>query len=367
MRRKLIAAAVLTALLVTALGAALAAPGTASDPFVTLSYLTDTYYAQAEQAMQKQAQTATSATEKAAFDKLDALAHDYLAQATGGEQTGSYAAAFTRLTLSLGDRLELTTGTQVLFEGGQVNLSFAQGTLVDVTAGATVSTGGTLQAGHRYVAAEDTACSLIVHSHAAYLSVQGPYDLERSGETATPFTDVSYSDWFSSDVRFVYERKLFQGMTATTFSPGTKMNRAMLATVLCRLAGADGSAPSAGFSDVADSAWYAGAVNWAASAGIVTGMGDGTYAPDANVTREQMAVMLYRYARDFAGLPVPANGDLTAFPDRAAISSWARDALSWAVGHGILNGYNDGTLSPGGTASRAEVAAMLQRFSALLS
>lgn len=362
MRRKLIAAAVLTALLVTALGAALAAPGTDSDPFVTLSYLTDTYYPQAEQAMLKQAQTATAATEEAVFDRLDTLAGSYAAQAGGN----NYAAEFTRLTLSLGDRLELTTGTGVLFEGGQVNLSFAKGALVDLTDGSTVSAGRTLTAGHRYVAAEDTACSLIVHSHAAYLSIQGPYDWESTGETVTPFTDVSSSDWFSSDVLFAYEHKLFQGLTDTTFSPDTRMNRAMLATVLSRLAGMANSAPSAGFSDVADDVWYADAVNWAAWAGIVNGMGDGTFAPNNNVTREQMAVMLYRYARDFVGIEVPSTGDLTAFPDRAAISTWARDALSWAVGHGIMNGYSDGTLSPGGTASRAEVAAMLRRFSELL-
>ncbi|MGN0968588.1 MAG: S-layer homology domain-containing protein [Oscillospiraceae bacterium] len=363
MRRKLIAAAVLTALLAAALGAALAAPGTDSDPFITLSYLTDTYYAQAEQAMLERARAGTAGTEQAAFDKLDALAEGYLDRAGGR----SYADGFLRLSLACGDRLELTTGTGLLYEAGQVYLSFAQGTLVDVTDGSTVSTGGALQSGHRYVAAENTACSLIVHSDAAYLSVQGYYDLERTGETYTPFTDLTPDDWYCNDVRFVYENKLFQGMTATTFSPKAKMNRAMLATVLYRLAGAGGGVPSAGFTDVAPGDWYADAVNWAANMGIVTGMGDGTFAPNANVTREQMAAMLYRYARDYLGMQITPSGDLSAFPDRAKVSSWAEDALSWAVGQGIMNGYDNGTLSPGGTASRAEVAAMLRRFSALLS
>ncbi len=364
MRRKRIAAALLIALSATALGAALAAPGTDSDPFVTLSYLTGTYYAEAEQAIRTRAQAAAAPAEKAAFDRLDALAGSYLARAGGG---GDGPAAFVRLTLSRGDRLELVTGTGLLYEAGQVNLSFANGLLVDVTDASTVAGGGTLTAGHRYVAAEDTACSLIVHSDAAYLSVQGSYDLERTGEKYTPFTDLAFSDWYYSNARFAYETGLFQGLTATTFSPNTSMNRAMLATVLRRLAGAEGGVPSAGFSDVSAGAWYADAVNWAAGTGLVNGMGDGTFAPAANVTREQLVTMLYRYARDYLGMETPATGDLSAFPDRANISAWAEDAVSWAVGHGILNGRTGGALDPAGSATRAEVAALLQRFSALLS
>lgn len=364
MRRKLIAAVLLIALLATALAAALAAPGTESDPFVTLSYLTDTYYAQAERAMLKQAQTATADTEKAVFDRLDTLAGGYLAQAGGGADC---AVTFERLTLAQGDRLDLAAGAGLLFEGGTCELAFTSGALIDVTAGVTVGSGGSLTAGHRYVAAENTACSLTAVSAAVYLSVQGGYELEGSGLIAIPFTDVAPSDWFYADVCYVYQNNLFQGQTTpTTFEPHTKMNRAMLATVLYRLAGATGGVPSAGYTDVPDSAWFADAVNWAAWAGVVNGMGNGTYLPQQDLTREQMVVMLYRYARDFAGIEVPATGDLTAFPDRASASTWARDALSWAVGHGVITGYTDGTLAPGGTASRAEVATMLRRFCALL-
>lgn len=364
MRRKLIAAALLTALFATALGAALAAPGTDSDPFVTLSYLTGAYYAEAEQAMRTRAQAGTAQTEKAALDRLDALAGSYLAQAGGG---GNAPDTFVRLALSRGDRLELVTGAGLLYEAGRVDLSFADGLLVDVTDGSTITAGGAPASGHRYVAAENTACSLIVLSDAAYLSVQGYYDLERTGEKYTPFTDLSFSDWYYSNARFAYETGLFQGLTATTFSPNTNMNRAMLATVLRRLAGAEGAVPSAGFTDVPAGAWYADAVNWAAGVGAVNGMGDGTFAPDANVTREQMVTMLYRYARDYLGMETPATGDLSVFSDRAGISSWAEDAVSWAVGHGILNGRTGGALDPAGSATRAEVAALLQRFSALLS
>ena len=364
MRRKWIAAAVLAALLLTALFSALAAGSSQSDPLVTLNYLTGTYYSQAEQAMAQQAQKGTVQVEKDTFDRLEQLADSYLAQAGGGD----YAAAFTRLSLSRGDQLDLSAGASLLFENGTADLSFQQGALVDVTVGTLVIPGGTVSPGHRYVAAEDTSCSLTAVSDAVYLSVQGRYSLIRTGSSSTPFTDLSSSDWYYSAVCFAYENGLFKGLSETLFSPGTNMNRAMLATVLCRLAGAEGaSVPSAGFSDVASSAWYADAVNWAAQAGIVNGMGDGTFAPDESVTREQMASMLYRYAKDYRGMAVAPSGILEGFSDHTAISSWAQEAVSWAVGCGIMNGYNDGTLGPARTASRAEVAAMLQRFSALLS
>ncbi len=361
MRRKLLAAVLLIALPATAL-AALAAPGTESDPLVTLSYLTDTYYAQAEQAMREQAQADTADTEAAVLDRLDTLAGEYLAQADGGAED---AGTFERLTLSQGDRLDLTAGASLLFESGTCTLTLTSGALIDVTTGALAENGGSLTAGHRYVAAEDAACSLTALSDAVYLSVQGGYELTSS---VIPFTDVSPTDWFYADVCYVYQNNLFQGQSSsTTFEPYTMMNRAMLATVLYRLAGSSSGLPSAGYTDVPDSAWYADAVNWAAWAGVVNGMGDGTYLPERNVTREEMVVMLYRYARDFAGIEVPATGDLTAFSDRASASSWARDALSWAVGHGVITGYPDGTLAPSGTASRAEVATMLRRFCTLLS
>lgn len=369
MRKKVLAAVTLAAVLITGLGAALAAPNTDGDPFVTLSYLTTTYYAEAEKAMLQRAQSATAKTEQTALNRLDKLSRDYLAQADGGGEDsaggGNHAGSFLRLSLSRGDQLSVPAGADLLFEAGLGDLSFSSGALVDVTDGSVVTDGGKLTAGHRYVAAENTACAFTVTTDAALLSVQGPYGLERTGTAQTPFTDLSSTDWYYSPVRFAYDNGLFQG-NGTLFSPNTNMTRSMLATVLRRLAGVQGAAPSIGFTDVAADAWYADAVNWAALMGIVTGSGDGTFHPDSNVTREEMAVMLYRYAGNYMGVNVPATGDLSAFPDRAKVSSWAEEALSWAVGAGIITSRGDGTLGPGVTASRAEVATMLQRFSNFL-
>lgn len=367
MKKNIIAGVVLSAVLVTGLGAALAAPGTSGDPFITLSYLTDTYYAQAESAMLQQAQAATADTGKAAMDKLDELASSYLAQAGGGDSTESldYAHQFLRMTLSQGDKLTLPVGASLLWEAGKCAPVSSSGALVDVTAGSAVAAGGQLTAGHLYAAAERTVCT--VTTDAAILSVRGYYTLETTGAARTPFTDVSSTDWYYSYVCYAYENALFQGVSATQFSPSTKMNRAMLATVLYRLAGAQGAAPGAGFTDVASGDWYANAVNWAAGAGIVTGYDDGCFYPNNDVTREQMAVMLYRYAKDYTGRDVSVSGSLSGFSDHAEVSAWAETALSWAVGSGILSGYEDGSLRPGGTASRAEVATMLQRFTTLLN
>ena len=367
MKHKIFAGAAVLLLAAAVLGAALAAPGTGSDPLVTLDYLTGTYYTQVEQAMAQQAQKGTAAAEQAALDRLEQLAGEYLAQAGGGTDSGwEHAASFTRLTLVGGDVLTLNGGAGVLYEAGSSRLDLPGGSMVDVTDGSLVLSGGSLSSGHRYVADEGTRCTITAVSDAVILSVQGGYTLERSGISLTPFTDVAPSDWFYTAVQYTYENQLYSGMTATTFGPGVSMSRAMLATVLSRLAGVSGPAPSMGFADVAEGAWYADAVNWAALVKVVEGKENNCFFPDEDVTREQMAVMLYRYAHSYLGLSLPSAGDLSAYTDGATVSAWAEEALAWAVGHGILTGYTDGTIRPGGSASRAEVAVMLQRFANLL-
>jgi hypothetical protein len=224
-----------------------------------------------------------------------------------------------------------------------------------------------LQSGHRYLAGENAVVSVTILSDAAYLAPQGYSNDVLSDVSALPFTDLVSTQWYYSYVHYVCNQALFNGVSATKFSPGTPMTRAMLATVLYRLAGTpavtDGALET--FGDVASDSWYAAPVTWAAGNGIVNGMGGGLYMPNQNVTREQMAVMLYRYAH-YAGVSTDAGNDLTAFSDAAASSDWAKEALGWTVTAGIIGGRTDGTLDPGGTATRAEVAAMLQRFSTLL-
>ena len=173
---------------------------------------------------------------------------------------------------------------------------------------------------------------------------------------ALPFTDVSEGDWYHDAVAYCWENGIMDGTSSVSFAPNLLLNRAMMAQVLYNLAGGTASTV-AGFPDVAASAWYADAVNWAAANGYVTGYDNGSYGPEDNLTREQMAAILYRYA----GSPAPA-GTLDGFADAASASDYAVDALRWAVGEGLLTGKDGGRLDPTGTASRAELAQILARF-----
>lgn len=174
-----------------------------------------------------------------------------------------------------------------------------------------------------------------------------------------PFIDVHPGDWFYDPVCYVYSQGLMTGTSATTFEPNTSLSRAMLVAVLHRLEGSP-QASGGDFTDVADGDWYAQAVNWAASVGVVNGFDDGTFQPNTAITREQMAAILRNYAQ-YKGLEVTASGSLSTFTDAASVSDWAKESVEWAVGSGLIGGYEDSTLRPQGTTTRAEVASVLQR------
>ena len=175
-----------------------------------------------------------------------------------------------------------------------------------------------------------------------------------------PFTDVRESDWFYGDVAFAYENGLFAGTSDTTFSPNASMTRAMLVTVLYRLEGQPAVNGRSGFSDVQYNGYYEDAVTWAADNGIVNGTSTTTFSPNANVTREQMAAILYRYAQ-YKKYNTAASSSLTGFNDYATVSSYAVTSLQWSVAEKLVNG-SAGKLMPTGNATRAQVAAILHRF-----
>lgn len=175
-----------------------------------------------------------------------------------------------------------------------------------------------------------------------------------------PFTDVHETDWFYNDVLFVYEEGLFAGTSDTTFSPNAAMTRAMLVTVLYRLEGEPAVSGRSGFSDVTFNSYYEDAVTWAADNGIVNGTSITTFSPNANVTREQMAAILYRYAQH-KKYNTAASSGLNGFTDHASVSGYAAASLEWAVAEKLVNGSN-GKLMPTGNATRAQVAAILHRF-----
>jgi hypothetical protein len=177
-----------------------------------------------------------------------------------------------------------------------------------------------------------------------------------------PFADVSAGDWFYGDVEYVYTKGLMNGTGADQFSPRLALTRGMIVTILHRLAGAPDVAGSADpFGDVASGQYYADAVKWAAANGIVSGVGGGKFAPDAAITRQDLAVVLNRYT-GFAGMNLPAQRPYAAFNDSAAIADYAKAAVETFYSAGIINGVPGGLFNPKSGATRAEVAAMLHRF-----
>ena len=182
---------------------------------------------------------------------------------------------------------------------------------------------------------------------------------------AAKYTDVNTGDWFAEAVGSATAKDLLQGNGKGAFLPLSTTDRSALATVLYRLAGSP-EAESANFSDVADNAWYADAVNWAASAGVVQG-NNGAFYPTSALTREQAVVMFYNYAASL-DLDVSGKADLSAYTDAADVSGYAADAMAWAVEAGLVTGTGKGdTLSPKATATRAELAALILRAADLFA
>ncbi len=176
-----------------------------------------------------------------------------------------------------------------------------------------------------------------------------------------PFTDVAESDWFHDAVQYVYDNGLMDGVGEGQFAPNATTNRAMVVTILYRLAGEPDVSGQSDFTDVASGQWYSNAVAWAAEKGIVNGISETEFAPSGDLTREQLATVLYRYAED-QGYDGSASADLSGFPDAGDIQDYATEALSWAVAEGLLQGFEDDSLQPQSTATRAQIATILMRF-----
>lgn len=176
-----------------------------------------------------------------------------------------------------------------------------------------------------------------------------------------PFADVSGSDWFYNDVRYVYEKGIMDGTGADRFSPNAPLTRAMIVTILYRMAGSPSVSGSSDFTDVAAGKWFAKAVAWAAANGIVNGYGDSLFGPNDPVTREQLAAILYRYAVYGGMTAVTLEENLGSFADTAQLSAYAIQAMNWAVGQGLINGSGS-NLVPKAQATRAQVAAIIHRY-----
>lgn len=258
---------------------------------------------------------------------------------------GSQAAAATLANASV-----LVDGASASCPAGSVRAAVAVNAADDLTAWSLADDGSISAVGGAYDAGQQTY---------AFDVVNGVTAIARF-----PFTDVVAGTWYYGAAAYAYNNGLFAGMTPTTFAPNATMTRAMLVSVLWRLAGEPAPKAPNTFVDVPDGAWYTDAVTWAAENGVVSGIGGSRFDPSGFVTREQTAEILYNYAHS-KGYDVSARADLTTFPDAASVSGWAEEALSWANAAGLINGtVRDGQtiLDPQGSASRAQVAMILMNY-----
>lgn len=270
-----------------------------------------------------------------------------------GEGAGS--STFTMKEGTNGDTVTASVGCGLIWASGTGMVR--SGTLVDATEGREVASGGVLAVGHRYLAGTDVA--LVVTSSSAQWMAEGKWTVT-AGEPVLPFPDVTQGQWYYDDVAYVYQNGLFGSTGSGYFEPQSKMQRGMMATVLYRLAEKPTVNYSAVFTDVPAGQWYTDGTIWAHQMGVVTGR-DNRFNPFFNVTRQEIAAMLYRYAEKL-GCDMSQTASLSGFSDSTSVPDWSKDAISWAIGAGIIRG-NNGALLPTGDASRAEVAAMFHRFS----
>lgn len=357
----------LVAVLLLGIGIAVAVGTMSGDAMISKSYFENTYLPQLRQGLAQQAEKAADPTLQGALKKLNNLKDEQLQTVKDNRDD---LPGYTPTQLINGDSLELSQGASFLLYHGASRLTV--GTLADVTTGTTVEAGAALATDHRYIVTSQEGATLL-QLQTGTLGYQGGGSVEKGSGAGTgtgtqaslPFVDVGTDQWYYDAVAFVYHLGYFSGTGADTFAPNGVMDRAMVATVLYRISGDSTTNQPAAFSDVPVGEWYSQGVAWASANSVVNGMGGGLYAPHQSVTREQLVTMLYRYVKDYKKTAASAAGDLSAFPDSPQISAWAREAMSWAVGAGLLHGRDSGALDPTGTATRAEVAAILQRFSSL--
>ncbi len=355
---KLIALLICVALM---LGVAVAAGLAPGDSLITKGYLDNTYIPGTVEQGTQQVQSDLDETYAQVEQTLEVLAEEYLSH-VGAGQGGGYSWNYGRRTYNAYDQINLETGAGVLPEAGRVRLNH-EGVVVDVTAGESVPSGTILAAGHRYLVAEDTQAQLTVESDAARLALEGVFHSADSGRDSTPFTDVYVDDWYRDAVGKAYRLGLFAGTgDGTLFAPHTKLDRAMMMTVLFHLAGdpdKERFSVTKTFPDVKKGEWYESYVCWAGEQGISAGYGDGSFQPLKTLTRREVVQFLYNFGISYLELELADRTDLSGREgvDVLRADGWGEDAMSWAMAVGVID-----RLDPNAYPERAEVAAMVAVF-----
>ncbi len=266
----------------------------------------------------------------------------------GGSSSGGGGSVVTKYTLTF----DTNGGTAIS------KVTKDKGTKVDLSGYTTTRQGYTFAGWYADEALTDKVTSVTLNSNK---TVYAKWTEKTPEKPALPFTDVTKGDWFYDAVQYVYDKGMMNGVDGGRFAPNATTSRAMIVTILYRLENEPAVSGKSPFTDVAAGQWYTNAVAWAAANGIVTGTTDTTFAPNGNITREQMAAILYRYA-SYKGLDVSRQADLSGYADASAISAYAKQAMAWANGRGLITGVTATTLRPDGNAVRAQAATILMRL-----
>ena len=349
--KRIITAGLTLALLVAMTAASASGPGSASDPLITKSYMegeyTDRILSDADKAIDRGLQ--------AVYDKAAAPYDSPSSEVTytSGRQL--------MLAKSGGELTVLAGGYLTLLEGG-LSVTVRSGQVLDLSRGEAVSDGAALSSGRRYLCAEDTR-ALFTASAPSLMLLEGPYISNGLvGKPELIYDDVTGVEWFADAAAYAKSIGMFPDSGGSTFRSSASVSRAEMVYGMWKAAGMPSSAGVLPYNDLRET-WYLDAVAWATEKEIVTGTGGPNFSPDMGLDRQQLATMLYRYARA-TGKDTSARVDLNKFVDRAQIGDWALDSLSWAVAAGVIHGTSDTEelMSPTMSATRGQVATVLMRM-----
>ncbi|MCL2343258.1 MAG: S-layer homology domain-containing protein [Firmicutes bacterium] len=344
MKKKRLIALILSLLLAGGGVAYAVTAGTASDPLVSLSYALGLY----TQSALNQANTAIN-------NALSPIRNS--AAAVAGGNTGS----FQTYSFQAGGSVNLTLGGSLTLLSGSARLTVRTGEVINVSTGVVTASGSQLAVGNRYLGAEGSSAAVTFLSDGR-AALDGGAQVVSAGGQAPVFSDVPVTHWAYDYVTKLASLGLVNGVGNGKFNPDAQITRGDFVTILGRLQGIDPTQyMGASFSDVSATAYYAPSIAWASASGLVNGYGDGTFAPTAQITRQEMATIIARYAA-FDNRPLQDGSSSARFADDGAIASWASAAVYSARVAGLINGKDSNKFDPAGNATRAEICAIIARY-----
>ena len=332
------------------------AAGTSSDPLISVSYLYQKFTPKLQETAGESIGEGLSETAQSLGSRLDALWFP-------GSMEGEFASQFSVLDMLDGDVIELSSFASFVLLRGEAKLMILEGEVLDLSTGGSCTDSNFLSLHHRYIAAENTKARIRAYGNAPEGLVDGEFRLDHDSliPTEERYLDVEEDFWAAPFIWRLSELGIVNGVEEHRFAPRELVTRGSFVTILGRLYGVDtGSYAEVSFTDVSAEDWYGPYVAWAAEYGVTLGFDDGTFRPGEYISREQMAVMLYRYM-NVGGISL-TDEPCDAFADEASISDWALEAVNVLRDAGLMNGRGENRFEPRGTATRAEICAVVYRL-----